>query len=206
MNDYVDLIHTIKTTEGLEDRAVIVGGGSYGGMLSAWLRMKYPQSFQGALAASAPILFFDGYVTPDAYDIIATGSYASSSASETGCNQFISDGFDELKALKSNPDAYDDISEIFNLCSVPKGELEIDSLISTLNDSIGTMAMVNYPYPTSFVEPLPAWPVSTACAAAQTAWDANYSKTFSKLYPIQAVGKTFYNYNDQEPCLDVSVQ
>lgn len=45
MLDYVDLIKMIKTTEGLEDRAVIVGGGSYGGMLSAWLRMKYPQWF-----------------------------------------------------------------------------------------------------------------------------------------------------------------
>ena len=42
MNDYVDLIKMIKDTEGLQDRAVIVGGGSYGGMLSAWLRMKYP--------------------------------------------------------------------------------------------------------------------------------------------------------------------
>ena len=66
--------------------------------------------------------------------------------------------------------------------------------------------MVNYPYPTSFVEPLPAWPVAAACEAAQKAFDANWQKDYSKLYPIQAVGKTFYNYNDQEPCLDVSVQ
>jgi len=40
MADYVELIKMIKQTEGLEDRAVIVGGGSYGGMLAAWLRMK----------------------------------------------------------------------------------------------------------------------------------------------------------------------
>ena len=45
MFDYVDLIKMIKTTEGLEDRAVIVSGGSYGGMLAAWLRMKVPQWF-----------------------------------------------------------------------------------------------------------------------------------------------------------------
>jgi lysosomal Pro-X carboxypeptidase len=42
MFDYVELIKMIKKTKGLENRAVIVGGGSYGGMLSAWLRMKYP--------------------------------------------------------------------------------------------------------------------------------------------------------------------
>lgn len=42
MMDYVDLIKFIKNDRGLQDRAVIVGGGSYGGMLAAWLRMKYP--------------------------------------------------------------------------------------------------------------------------------------------------------------------
>ena len=45
MMDYVDLIYDFKKANGLEDRAVIVGGGSYGGMLSAWLRMKYPHVF-----------------------------------------------------------------------------------------------------------------------------------------------------------------
>ena len=100
MNDYVDLIKEIKTTEGLQDRAVIVGGGSYGGMLSAWLRMKYPQWFQGALAASAPILFFDGYVTPDAYDIIATGSYATSGKEIGVCSDFISNGFEQLASMR----------------------------------------------------------------------------------------------------------
>ena len=136
--------------------------------MSAWLRMKYPQWFQGALAASAPILFFDGWVTPDAYDIIASGSYAASGAGdvEGACFEFVSDGFAALESMREQSDSYQAISDIFNLCAVPSGPLEVQSLINTLNDSIGTMAMVNYPYPTSFVEPLPAWPVSAACGAA----------------------------------------
>ena len=48
--------------------------------------MKYLQCFYLALAASAPILFFDGYVTPDAYDIIATGSYATSGKEVMSCS------------------------------------------------------------------------------------------------------------------------
>jgi len=76
MMDYVKLIQSVKKSYTAEDRAVIVFGGSYGGMLAAWLRMKYPHVFQGALASSAPILFFDGATSPYAYNEIATKAFA----------------------------------------------------------------------------------------------------------------------------------
>jgi lysosomal Pro-X carboxypeptidase len=40
--DYVELIKSLKTKYGAEDKAVIAFGGSYGGMLAAWMRMKHP--------------------------------------------------------------------------------------------------------------------------------------------------------------------
>jgi len=45
LRDYVNLINNIKNDRDhpeLFDRATIVGGGSYGGMLSAWMRMYFP--------------------------------------------------------------------------------------------------------------------------------------------------------------------
>ena len=45
MMDYVELIKFIRTEYQAEDKAVIVFGGSYGGMLAAWIRMKFPATF-----------------------------------------------------------------------------------------------------------------------------------------------------------------
>lgn len=45
MWDFIDVIGIIKGNSSyinIADKATIVAGGSYGGMLSAWMRMKYP--------------------------------------------------------------------------------------------------------------------------------------------------------------------
>ena len=56
--DYVTVISYLRRERGGEKSRFVAFGGSYGGMLSAWLRMLFPSAVDGALAASAPILGF----------------------------------------------------------------------------------------------------------------------------------------------------
>jgi len=148
----------------LQDRAVIVCGGSYGGMLASWMRMKYPQWVQGAYAASAPILSFDGYVDPYAWYDIATAVYEQAMPS---CPVTIEAGFDMLEYLREETLYYFKIQEIFNLCNEPKDPNDMQALIDALSSAFSMMVMVDYPYASNFVAPLPAWPVNYACQKAK---------------------------------------
>ena len=57
--DYATLVgHLRHTYPGATQSRVVAFGGSYGGMLAAWLRIKYPGAVAGAIAASAPIWGF----------------------------------------------------------------------------------------------------------------------------------------------------
>ena len=47
---------------GAHSSPVVGFGGSYGGMLGSWFRIKYPHIIDGVIAASAPIWNFYGEV------------------------------------------------------------------------------------------------------------------------------------------------
>lgn len=80
--DYAYLISDIQ--KGLKSKnqgvasPVIAFGGSYGGMLAAWMRQKYSGSVQGALASSAPIFQFQGLTKCSKFNEILVSVFSSS--------------------------------------------------------------------------------------------------------------------------------
>ena len=59
--DHAAAAAAIREKYGVASSAATVGfGGSYGGMLATWLRLARPDAIDGAIAASAPVLSFEG--------------------------------------------------------------------------------------------------------------------------------------------------
>lgn len=54
MADYAVLLTHLRSKHNATSAPVIAFGGSYGGMLSAWLRMKYPAIIQVPSAECIP--------------------------------------------------------------------------------------------------------------------------------------------------------
>jgi pimeloyl-ACP methyl ester carboxylesterase len=175
MMDYVRLMEYLRNLNPeLKTQPAFLFGGSYGGMLAAWIRMKYPNHFQGAIASSAPILWFRGATNPSAYTNLASSVFLKQGGLE--CFNGVKYGFYDLTNLKYDASKYSGIKTTFNLCDDIKKPEDIDTLIAYISDSLGTMAMVNYPYPTNFVANLPAWPMKVACDEVKKIPDIDETK------------------------------
>ena len=212
MADYVQLIDHIRnnaTSPELKYKATILFGGSYGGMLATWLRLKYPQHFQGAIASSAPILWFKGKTNPNSYTIKASQTIREVGGQE--CYDLTSYGFFDLANMVYDTTYWANIKEIFHLCNDLSKPSDVETLIGLLSDSLGTMSMVNYPYATNFVNPLPAWPVAASCVAAKTKPPSSASDVpnasvynFTHIEALQRAANVFYNNSGQLQCLDLT--
>ena len=159
MMDYVELVKQVREDYELQDKACIVFGGSYGGMLAAWLRHKHPQTFQGALAASAPFLYFkDAPSAPEyAYADIATTDFSTQLEKSP---ELIKETFGLM--MNSTSDQWTEMSTIFNTCTPISNSSDVLHLYQHYSNGYQYMAMTDYPYPASFLEPMPAWPIKEA--------------------------------------------
>lgn len=163
--DFIDVIDHVRseTYYAATDKAVIAVGGSYGGMLSAWMRLKYPNQVQGALASSAPILWFNGTINPNTWDNIAADVVKNKGS--LNCWGRMKFGFYDLTSLAYDKFKWPTLKEKFNMCKAPTSPEDMNTFIALLQDTIESMVQVNYPYA---VGSLPAEPVATFCAIVDT--------------------------------------
>ncbi|KAL8138595.1 hypothetical protein V2J09_004596 [Rumex salicifolius] len=111
--DYAEIILFLKNHYKAQHSPVFVFGGSYGGMLATWFRLKYPHVAMGALASSAPI--FMTTKPSDTYDNWVNKVYMDTSKS---CHETIARSWGQMAKLGSTPNGLKNLSKIFNTCSM----------------------------------------------------------------------------------------
>ncbi|PFX19876.1 lysosomal Pro-X carboxypeptidase-like [Stylophora pistillata] len=199
--DFAVLIRHIKeTVPGASESPVVAIGGSYGGMLAAWFRMKYPNIVIGALAASAPILQFTGLTPCEKFYQIVTEDFRRDGGDP--CVNLVKKSWNVVKDYGKTESGRKKLSSIFKLCSPLKTKDNVTQLEYWLSETWVNLAMVDYPYHASFLEPLPAWPIKETCKYLQ-----DESLDDDKLLGAisKAVG-VYYNSSGNAKCFNTSQQ
>uniref|UniRef100_A0A8B9FNN0 Dipeptidyl peptidase 7 n=1 Tax=Amazona collaria TaxID=241587 RepID=A0A8B9FNN0_9PSIT len=192
--DYAVLITEIKQQYGAADCPVIAFGGSYGGMLSAYMRMKYPNIVAGALAASAPLLSVAGLGDPTQFFRDVTADFQKSSP---GCVPAVRKAFQQLEDLFLSG-AYDEISSKMATCNKISNKEDVYQLFGFARNAFTMMAMMNYPYKTDFMGHLPANPVKVSTRTEESQRGVDRLALCS--VPLAGV---FYNSSGLAQCYDI---
>lgn len=191
--DYAFFLKAFKKSFGAENCPVIAFGGSYGGMLAAYMRFKFPNIIQGAIAASAPIYMVAGKVSGDIFFQAVTKDFRDASPN---CETKVRDAFNQLdKWATSGQTGLDRISQTFRLCKLLKNSADYDHLLRWIRNAFVIAAMMDYPYPTNFIGKFPAFPVKAMCEKLE-------SESVSAS-GLRSACDVYYNASGDSTCFDI---
>lgn len=191
--DFATLIVDLKKNLSAEACPVVLFGGSYGGMLAAWMRLKYPHIAIGALASSAPILQFEDIVPSDTFYSLVSNDFKRESEN---CFKVIQQSWKALETYGERDEGLQNLSKKFRMCRDLKSTEEVQDWLSS---AYSNLAMVDYPYPASFLMPLPGFPIREVCKVIDS-----FSIGTDVLDQIFAGVSVYYNYTGEEKCFDVN--
>ncbi|CAH0724480.1 unnamed protein product, partial [Brenthis ino] len=192
--DYADLINYLQGDSLKPKYPVIAFGGSYGGMLAAYSRIKYPHLVTGAIAASAPIHMYPGMVPCEVFDRIVTSSFKI--VSQT-CVDNIRSSWSVLRSFVKTQNNTDWLQKTWKLCDPIKTSEDVQTLVEFLQSMYETLAMVNYPFATDFLMSLPAQPVRVVCQYLN-----EHLKDKKLLEGIGNVIQTYADFDGKAKCID----
>jgi len=199
--DYAELVTFLKSDiKGAKDSPVIAFGGSYGGMLAAWFRIKYPHICDGAIAASAPVAQFDAPC--DAFGRIVTADYT---AQGELCSKTIRSSWAAIDNITTvEKDGLDWLNKEFKFCKPLKTKDDVTNFKSYLNDLWTNVAMMDYPYPTTFLMPLPGYPIHEVCKVIMARLTQDSPNEKNIVHAIAGGVNVYNNYTGQAKCTNMA--
>eukprot|EP00656_Telonema_subtile_P046200 TRINITY_DN52568_c0_g1_i1.p1 TRINITY_DN52568_c0_g1~~TRINITY_DN52568_c0_g1_i1.p1 ORF type:complete len:476 (-),score=81.05 TRINITY_DN52568_c0_g1_i1:1-1428(-) len=191
MQDFNTLTVHIRSKWALPDEAAFIAfGGSYGGNLAMWLRLKNPNLWAGAIASSATPL---KHLLRDTNDFakIETEAYGNVSSK---CPELVRQGWADLFGNASSAAGRELIGQELGLCA-PLSEGGAGGIAGWVEGALETMVQYGYPYPTSFYNPVPAFPFKVSCEGMLRA--------NTGLGALRAAASVYYNHTGQAgPCFN----
>jgi pimeloyl-ACP methyl ester carboxylesterase len=178
-------IHIREKWDMSPQAAFIAFGGSYGANLALWLRLKNPNLWAGAIASSATPLKHILRET-NGFAEIETEAYANVSAR---CPDLVRSGWRELYTAASTKSGRTMAASMLGLCHPLPDPNAADDVHGWISSALETMVQYGYPYPTSFYNPVPAYPFKVACEgmlSAETGLEA-----------LRAAIDVYYNFTGQ---------
>ncbi|EUB62748.1 Dipeptidyl peptidase 2 [Echinococcus granulosus] len=173
MADFADLISVLKIQFNATSSPVIAFGGrfcdvypnyfatSYGGMLAAYMRLRYPHIITGAVAASAPFKWVTG--EEGLHPFFESIKEAYFNVSEL-CVPIIQAAYSEiLRRSREGTSGLKNVTAELNLCTLLETGQDLDWMLRWSRNAFVVMSMMNYPYPSYG---LPANPVNVSCNKA----------------------------------------
>ncbi|RHY25592.1 hypothetical protein DYB32_008212 [Aphanomyces invadans] len=209
--DYAVLLRSLQQQNNV-DVPVIAFGGSYGGMLAAWFRIKYPTTIRGAIAASAPIFansigYADNFQGTDYWKVV-THDASPAAGSAANCIPNVARKTVDAPLLEGFHLGLAHLSSLFKTCTPLKSRSDVEALALTLMMAWDTMAMGNFPFPSNYLTEgkadMPAFPVRVACDHMAPTFDlTNDNGTAALLVAMKAATDIFTNATRDVACIAV---
>ena len=201
--DYAEVIQSLPSFIGCKGTGrnaasgrcdVVLWGGSYGGMLAAWHRYKYPHLSVGAIASGAPVDFYPNTGVQADFEASFIDTFAKyGNDSSCGCSLIAG-----LAAADSHPSSQELLDAGLLPCDA-LGPNSAEQYSFYARGALASLAMLDYPYPCQFVSHLPANPVQAACSLMS-------NRSGSSLASLHRAVLMYVNATGDLKCLDLNAE